>query len=119
MDTLTWRTVQALLPWTHEFIQRAGEGRVKYSFFSASALLVRPFSEELIWNRAATAGGKDFEMLMRAMMLPFATLPYCLQASGHATQSTVHSAQHSRPPQVTQVTQVTLALVFTLEVELG
>ena len=35
---------------------------------SASALLVRPFSEELIWDRVATAGGKDFEMLMRAMM---------------------------------------------------
>ena len=35
---------------------------------SASALLVRPFSEKLIWDRVATAGGKDFEMLMRAMM---------------------------------------------------
>ena len=35
---------------------------------SASALLVRPFSEELIWDRVATAGGKDFEMLMRAMI---------------------------------------------------
>ena len=31
-------------------------------------LLVRPFSEELIWDRVATAGGKDFKMLMRAMM---------------------------------------------------
>ena len=37
-------------------------------FDAASALLVRPFSEELIWDRVATAGGKDFEMLMRAMM---------------------------------------------------
>ena len=35
---------------------------------AASALLVRPFSERLIWDRVATAGGKDFEMLMRAIM---------------------------------------------------
>ena len=66
---------------TVSFIEGVGEGGLKYAGIcmasegvlicapgdASSVMQVLPFSEKLIWDRVATAGGSNFEVLMRSV----------------------------------------------------